>query len=1601
MKDQWTFIPVNSNFIEGLEGDNIKPEQFRTKEEIENYLKYKTNTFKKCQCDIWAQDLDYYKLEEVKYSDKPMYITQENFSNFVSRYSNQQDLMQLFFTPGGKFYDRGNKGFYFVRTKEELKWCADRVNGVTEDGEKSDSYNNFINIVLGDDIGEDKANTIINFTIGKFPDRPFNGLLYGNGYIFNNLSFNVVDEVGGIVGHLGHYGLIDSINIYGDTKVTCDKKLNLTHIKQSANDICFGILCGQNFGMITNCRYSLKTKESTNTSKVLPKVTFKGFIPSTYLVHNKTEDTSTPVITDRANEFFPSYFCINSPGNIVPYVGYFAEGVPSFVYDNENTEHKAGNFWLNGTDEWNTDWGDTLVLGDNLSGHNEPSNTGNNNTKTIGIQYYFDGNNATQVAQSLNTTISSHNFGFDSFFDLNRPNADHYADDAKMKRLNWRDNKNSNPWSDHSIKMHQNARAAYYISPFVGWNKGTLNQCESKSIVEFIGTFVGFCGGLCGKLSGGSIFSCNSYIQPTDDVSATRDIFVSSASDSITDSNMNYITLNSEHYAQTLGFSGEKYLPFSGTVALDLDIGPSGDGAASDSILKQYQSMNYFKNAILNIDEDTSSNSYMDRFGIAACPWFQTTDGLFFQFEGLKTTSGSKLVHEITFYGQPTLVSSTSAADFVKSYINDDFSSITSWNSEMSTDSYYDTCSATTTYTPVGSATIHCHRVSEEAMNNIVNSDDEPIYDTWYNAWFPMLNNNGTHIFDNLEWDAAVGAYVIKNVEFEYSYGYTIVAPYDYKGSTISNHPDFLVDAVYPDLYGADKTVLNKVAKQNEMNYSDHGEQRTGYPYVNSFFYNGYKLSAFSADENKINVGYEIKSANYTSTWNEVLPFINSMYCVPKITIEKMYLRPVTDNTYRSASNKDNKITKLVEDFEPAYYIQGNPLFVYRVEGMHIKTICPKIEPRTSIATSLNTKVTIEIYETYIKELEYNRNNGANVVDYVEHKKPDGTTTQKERHYIWDCNTGLYDLFMMNRNENSPYENKGYLNELVNAYVERKGESFVSYLQSIYNIGAVAGSIAAAPHVSHIYNTSAFLDNKISEGLGYDSSACSAYDWTNVDSKNYMFLNRFGTLAAIYELNSSNLSDNQVKPIDCQNNFLQYNEEEGVTKPWDLAENKKNNKNYGRSREFYGPVQLNGTNPTCPFGIGSPLVAEIKPTYNMFPSINSFIGPWWCKDLEYQDNGVITNTKIDCFRGKAYYGLFTHDLNLMYNQFNDGIYTMDMNVDTPIENEWFRHGEKICNEWFPRTNTSQYANTKDIANFPYLAQYLFNGNTIKAANWGYVDDQGTFHQGKGWRRTIDAMATVHYPAQICWDCSDTAAHPHVMVIDRRNQDASKLESEGPSNCCGAVYESMVYPTAKHESNYSIFGSSLQIYTDMSGKRVANNVLISYNDTGACPETAPDLTDVKLPLYNKNYFKANNGDDDIFNYTYSANYDKSSTGFRKVDPLKYEVNFANVGSTIGYWLQSPEYGIKGADVQYDRNVIHYGLTKHPKLIRQEIMENKICKTSGISAEDFQGLYVVDSQGNNVMYIDTKVGDLNGLQAWSWSLPHYGQKENEKGCVLEIK
>lgn len=311
--DTWNFTPMNKNFLQKFGKDDYPVEQFTS---LEDFYRHDAYNFDKSYLSGLITTFDWYKPKDTDEITKPMFVTEGVFDEKgkVLKEPNWQKFKESYYYPDVS----GNSaipsylasgGFYYIRTKSELRWFADRAN----------SGNNRIIGVVGDGI-----DGVIHGQIGKDERYPFEGIFDGNGHALDNIQVMCDNTDNGLVGVLGREGTVRNFairNTKGVTNLVCKKKINLQYIKDDGRDINAGILVGRNYGKVENIN-----------AHALGTFKFSGFVPEVYSVTNKSDNYSDfSTIREKfdqgENYYHLNSFCINSPGNICPYVGYFAEGL--------------------------------------------------------------------------------------------------------------------------------------------------------------------------------------------------------------------------------------------------------------------------------------------------------------------------------------------------------------------------------------------------------------------------------------------------------------------------------------------------------------------------------------------------------------------------------------------------------------------------------------------------------------------------------------------------------------------------------------------------------------------------------------------------------------------------------------------------------------------------------------------------------------------------------------------------------------------------------------------------------------------------------------------------------------------------------------------------------------------------------------------------------------------------------------------------------------------------------------------------------------------------------------------------------------------------
>lgn len=458
---------------------------------------YKTN--------IELHDLTYFRSEEESAS-VPMFVysgnsgdminnvftalqTNENISNYIENYS----------------------GFYAIRNDDELEWFANKVNADTD-------YNNeivgvFVQSIYENDTRKDDV------SIGTI-DHHFNGILDGNGLTFKNLRITTNESIAGLVGVLGTKGVVRNFNISG-MYIDNTKRINIEHLTEESTDCFHAGLVGINYGGIENIKFIGDFKPN-------------GYIPSTYLMGNKTETQDEYCIWDlnqdndyEVNKNLPGYsngYCSNNVSNCVPYAGYFAEYVYVWPFEiNIDSDYRSMQFrFFTDATYVKMLWNDTVV---------------HINKKTLPENGFTDPNSFPDVGMLVKYNKEVHNYGYFLESNFRNKNGSDSTDIDDKILLNYdlvnttdynsdinddsEDDDNEN-WLAKIVnaktfhkRMHSYLRNAFYISPICGLNNGVIRNVKAKvNIIQSDDTFVGFIGGLAGKNAYGMIQNstiCCSY----------------------------------------------------------------------------------------------------------------------------------------------------------------------------------------------------------------------------------------------------------------------------------------------------------------------------------------------------------------------------------------------------------------------------------------------------------------------------------------------------------------------------------------------------------------------------------------------------------------------------------------------------------------------------------------------------------------------------------------------------------------------------------------------------------------------------------------------------------------------------------------------------------------------------------------------------------------------------------------------------------------------------------------------------------------------------------------------------------------------------------
>ena len=373
--------------------------------------------------------------------DAPLVICNDNLSAFSGK-----------LLANGKLDDKYKEyintyGFFYFVTKN---------NSFAELAKQCKNKEHFV-VVLGDDID----NVVVNGNaFGTSRQHPFRGIFDGNGYTVSISQINANTESNGLFGYIAEDGVVKNLTInntvFSDSiLVNSTVELNIDMIKGGIGDIKCGVLAGSNYGTIKNvilsgsidydgtfnpAFYFTENKSSYNSIYSSQWQTLAGMYPDDILEH-------IPELPDMTNICYPTQLCVNSVANIIPYIGYFAEGA------------------------FNRTWG----VGES--------------------KYSYDG------------AFKYTNYMYDIYklYVAKHPatddDDDYFYEDDYVKRTVPGDGYSLRGLPQISFRLGPNDKSAYLIGNLVGFNGGVISSAVVVTTATFNSTTVALIGGLAGMMA--------------------------------------------------------------------------------------------------------------------------------------------------------------------------------------------------------------------------------------------------------------------------------------------------------------------------------------------------------------------------------------------------------------------------------------------------------------------------------------------------------------------------------------------------------------------------------------------------------------------------------------------------------------------------------------------------------------------------------------------------------------------------------------------------------------------------------------------------------------------------------------------------------------------------------------------------------------------------------------------------------------------------------------------------------------------------------------------------------------------------------------------
>lgn len=384
-------------------------------------------------------------------------------------------------------------GFFLITRADELlklsKQCLE-------------NHNNYIAIVLADDI---EAIGITSPLFGKTADHPFRGVFDGCGRTIHISRVDVSNTAAGMFGYTTKTAKILNLVIKGYDNVIVGTtntlknsilvdnsyKITLDTIRNGDGDVAVGTLVGFNNGVIDNVVLSA---DIHYTSEFVPAMyTTYDKINGTDIVNAAWKDyaiSSTNNIinngfTDYTNFCYPTPLCVNSRGNLIPYVGYFNEGTIAGTKVNDSDGSKK-------------------IYKESLGLEKTSANVGN----VDGMQQTTNFNDIVELM--IKQTTEKGKFGASKW--QGRLLSDNIEGDTTRP-------------NHLSFRLGPCDKQAYVVGGLLGVNDGDVSNTYIKTNVDFSACYVGLYGGLAGRGVQGTI---SSVVVDTK-VSASPAMYASSA----------------------------------------------------------------------------------------------------------------------------------------------------------------------------------------------------------------------------------------------------------------------------------------------------------------------------------------------------------------------------------------------------------------------------------------------------------------------------------------------------------------------------------------------------------------------------------------------------------------------------------------------------------------------------------------------------------------------------------------------------------------------------------------------------------------------------------------------------------------------------------------------------------------------------------------------------------------------------------------------------------------------------------------------------------------------------------------------------------------